>query len=221
MQLKSSYPEEFRILQSVVYGNREEVTEFGREAPDLIDHLIGYGLVEKNGEDFDIRFDAIRDALQNLFPRPEAEDRWAEISRRRNELEVTIRLAIYYDTRGIPAAEWAEVIDSTMTTSRRSALTTYEPGIIFSRKDSPLYLSDLLMIIKDERVLPYLGGRRSGVVSALNIVNALRKDAHARTVVDGEMIAVRAALDVLEENHGHDAPFEAGRQPRRGGLTPY
>ena len=39
------------------------MNEFGREAPDLIDHLVGYGLIKKVGDDFDITFEAIKLAL--------------------------------------------------------------------------------------------------------------------------------------------------------------
>ena len=45
--LNASYPDEFGLLKAVVHGDNSEISEFGIEAPDLIDHLIGYGLVER------------------------------------------------------------------------------------------------------------------------------------------------------------------------------
>lgn len=81
--LQIAYPEEFEILEAVVNGEKDEVTEYGRNAPDLIDHLIGYGLIERRGDDFDIRFDAVKSALRKVSKTLSLEDRWAEISRRR------------------------------------------------------------------------------------------------------------------------------------------
>nr|WP_131588867.1 ATP-binding protein [Sphingomonas melonis] len=62
--LQSAYPEEFDILEAVVNGDKSEVTEYGASAPDLIDHLLGYGLIDRNGQDFDIKFDAVKAALR-------------------------------------------------------------------------------------------------------------------------------------------------------------
>jgi hypothetical protein len=54
------------------------------------------------------------------------------------------------------------------------------------------------MILKDERVLPYLGDRRSDVTAAINTVNLIRRDAHARVVPDDEFSAVCQAFEILE-----------------------
>lgn len=197
-QIKYTYPEEFDILQSVVYGDRQEVNDFGHEAPDLIDHLIGYGLVERVGEEFDIRLDAIKLALRNLFPRENTEDRWSEISKRRNNLETNVRIALYHWSRTMSSPEWEGVVKSSLTNKRVEAMPSFEPSVMFSRSESPLYLSDLLMLIKDDRVLKYLDNRRSDVVSNLDTINKLRKDAHAMQVTDNEMIKAQKAFDYLE-----------------------
>lgn len=196
--LKATYPEEFDVLQDVVYGDREGVTEFGREAPDLIDHLIGYGLVERVGEDFDIRLDAIKVALRNLFPRAEEDNHWAEISQRRNALESAIRLTLYHWSRAVDGTRWVEILRDNLTAKRFSGLESLEPAFLFSKKTSPLYLTDLLMLLKDDGVLPYLATRRSELVAALDMINKLRKDAHAMEVSSEEIVKARKAFDTLE-----------------------
>ena len=65
--LQSVYSDEFKLLEAVINGDRDEISEFGREAPELIDHLIGYGIVAKRGVDYDIRFHAIEEALKKVF----------------------------------------------------------------------------------------------------------------------------------------------------------
>lgn len=196
-QLRDDYPEEFNILKAVVDGNKTELTEYGKEAPDLIDHLLGYGLVERIGGDFDIRFEAIKIALRRLIVVENEEDRWAEISRRRNALETNIRIVLYHWCKTLSGTQYDEMLGS-LTNKRREALKSTEPGIIFSSKQSPLYLTDILMLLKNTEVLPFLGNRRPHIVTHLDTINKLRKDAHAIFVSADDIAAARSAFDYLE-----------------------
>lgn len=196
--LQDAYPEEFEILEAVVNGEKAEITEYGLNAPDLIDHLIGYGLIERVGDDFDIRFDAVKSALRKVSRSLSLEDRWAEISRRRNSLEPNIRSALYFWSRSVEREDWYSIINGSLTKIRISGLSSLEPSILFSRNDSPLYFSDLMMLIKDDRVLPYLGGKRSIITQYLDVVNKFRADAHSKSVSDIDMSIFREALDYLE-----------------------
>ncbi len=198
-QLRDDYPEEFDLMKAVVAGNRDDLTEFGREAPELIDHLIGYGLVERVGDDFDIRFDAIKTALKDLIKSDSIEDRWAEISRRRNSLESNIRIALFHWSKSVGQAIWQDVIENGIAKTRLNSIASTEPRVLFSRKDSPLYMTDhLLVLIKNAVVMPQLESRKSQIVAKIDVVNKYRKDAHAIIIGDEDMATVRAAFDYLE-----------------------
>lgn len=199
MNLKNFYPEEFTVLSAVVRGSNTDLTEYGRDAPDLIDHLIGYGIVERFGDEFDIRFDAIRSALERVIEHETVEDRWIEVSKRRNNLEVNIRIALFHWSKGVPREEWLYIFEQSLTTSRRQSLFSIEPIQIFSRLNSPLYFSDLIGFIKCPKVLPYLSVRRSLVLTHMDKINKLRKDAHANALTDDELREVREAFDFLEQ----------------------
>jgi hypothetical protein len=196
--LRDCYPEEFALLRAVTLGDKTEITEYGNEAPDLIDHLIGYNMIEKVGNDFDIRFAAIKTVLQRIITLEEGEDRWAEISRRRNVLESQIRITLYHWSRSLSPEQWTALINDSLTEIRLEKLPSHEPAVLFSSKTSPLYLTDLLALLKRAEVLPYLADRRGRLIKHLNTVNKLRKDAHANRVADAEMVEVRAAFDALE-----------------------
>jgi hypothetical protein len=196
-QLEKDYPEEFALLSNVLRGN-DELTEFGREAPELVDHLIGYGLIERTNDDFDIGIAAIRRVLLSLTRTEGVEERWAEVSRRRNALEKCLRVAIFHWTKSLTTIQWANIIEASLTKARREALRTIEPLILFSSKDSPLYLSDLLMLIKNPEVLTYLGDRRSAIVANIDTINKYRGDAHAIVISESEMKSLRGAFDYLE-----------------------
>ncbi|WP_188063844.1 hypothetical protein [Sphingobium sp. KCTC 72723] len=196
--LQEAYPDEFRVLEAVVNGDKAEATEYGLSAPDLIDHLIGYGLIAQSGDDFDVRFDAVKPALKKVSKSLSLEDRWAEISRRRNALEPNIRSALYFWSRAISSDDWNAVLSDCLTVKRLSDLSSSEPAVLFSRNESPLYFSDLLMFIKDKHVLPYLGDTRSEITRKLDTVNKARADAHSKSVSDADMLLIRQAFEHLE-----------------------
>ena len=196
--LESVYSDEFELLRAVVGGKTDEISEFGREAPELIDHLMGYGIIAKRGDDYDVRFRAIRASLEKVLSTDTMEERWAEISERRNRLEREIRQTLYQWARNISSEEWRRVLEENLTKKRYSELAVFEPNSLFSTKSSPLYLSDLVRLLKDQRVLPFLRERRRAVVEDLAIVNKFRIDAHAKEMGDYEMDGIRSAFDMLE-----------------------
>ena len=153
--LRRAYPEEFELLEAVVKGKKEEITEFGNEAPELIDHLIGYGIVEKRGSDFDIRFGAMHEALRRILEADTVEGRWSEISKRRNRLESDMRLMFFNWALSVPSTEWRDILRKNLTAKRFNQLTWHEPRILFARRSSPLYLSDLLALLKDEKSVAF------------------------------------------------------------------
>jgi hypothetical protein len=129
-QLKGDYPEEFAILVAVLSGNVEDLTEYGNETPELIDHLIGYGLVERIEKDFDIRFSAIKTALSHVFLKSSG-DRLAEISKRRNTLEAGIRVTLFHWCRNIAPETWNEILSRNLTRRRYDDLNYRTKGIVF------------------------------------------------------------------------------------------
>lgn len=204
--LQKFYPSEFELLKAVVKEDTSEISEFGREAPELIDHLIGYGLVERKGDDFDLRFDAIRLALKKMFRSESGEDRWTESMVRRNHLEIDIRRELLSFSKSMGSSEWTTILEKGLSKTRFTQLPSVEPRQLFSRGSSPLYWSDLMTLLKLEEVFPYLGDQRSALVKAMHTVNSLgRKDTHAKELSEIEMNEVRASLDQLESEFSQPA----------------
>lgn len=198
--LKAFYPDEFELLEAVVNGDSSEISEYGREAPELIDHLIGYGLVERKGDSYDIRFDAVKFALMRLFEKEDTRYYWKEISERRNELEVNIRRELFFFSKGVDAGDWETILKESISGRRFHQLKNLEPRFLFSAKESPLYWTDLLALLKNRSVFPHLKERRSALTGAMQVVNEKgRPDAHAKELSAQEADEVRAALVVLED----------------------
>lgn len=61
--LEQFYPNEFKLIEYLAKGDRNTFHDFAEGIPNLVEHLLGYGVVSKRGDDFEIVFDAVRDAV--------------------------------------------------------------------------------------------------------------------------------------------------------------
>ena len=201
--LKEFYPEEFRLLSMLVNGNRHELVEYMDEAPELVDHLMGYGLVAVRDGVYEVTIGAVEAAVRKLQAAPPTvtkQARWSEVSIRRNNLEQGIRSALFLWSKGVPSDEWNGVLQSALTGARYASLPSREPHVLFSQAASPLFFSDLLGFLREARVLPYLDAeRRSQISSHMGRINSLRRDAHANEFSDEDFDLVIQSLDQLEQ----------------------
>lgn len=201
--LRDSYPEEFRLLSLLIDGNPAELVEYMREAPELIDHLLGYGLIVVRDGIYEVSIGTVEAAVRKLRQEDKIgdndEDRWSEVVVRRNHLEQAIRSVLFLWSKSISMETWSIVLEKALSPARYSSLPSREPNIVLSRGASSLYLTDLLGFLRDKRVLPYLAERRSAILSDMDCVNKLRRDAHANNFSDAEFAAVIESMERLEE----------------------
>lgn len=199
LSLKKLYPDEFGLLEAITKGDNAEVSEYGREAPELIDHLTGFGLVERVGEEVDIRYDSVKHALRRILANPDTRNFWLECMERRNRIEVDIRRELLHSSKSFSSFEWKSLLERQLSAVRFKALRSVEPRILFSKSESPLYWTDLISLLKSTDIFPYLGDRRSLVLRAMNMINSKgRGDSHAKEVSAEDAKAVRESFDVLE-----------------------
>ena len=197
--LQNFYADEFKLLVDVSNGETEEILEYSNYAPDLIDHLIGYGLIERCGEDFDIKYDSVRRALKRILADEGASAVWKEFSARRNRIETDIRRELLSSSKYMGSAEWENLCKEQFSRVRFQKLVSIEPRKLFSKSDSPLFWSDLINFIESDKVFPYLKERREDILSAMKTVNNKgRVDAHAKILPPKDVSEVKKSFDVLE-----------------------
>jgi hypothetical protein len=197
--LREFYPDEFSLLERIVSGDLIEISEYGNNAPELIDHLIGYGLIERKGQEFDIRFSAIRKSLENIMTPSGVDEIWKEFTIRRNHLETDIRRELLSFSKTFELDDWDNLLKSQLSNTRYDGLPSIEPRTLFSKAESPLYWTDLMSLIKSEKVFTFLGDRRQDLQTAMYIVNSKgRPDAHAKHLNKDDVEIVRRAFDALE-----------------------
>ncbi len=72
--------------------------ELAKFSADYIEHLIGYGIIVRRGDDFEFAFDVVASAVMANFSGTSdvsLESKRREISRRRNIIEEEIRSFLY------------------------------------------------------------------------------------------------------------------------------
>ncbi|OJU59244.1 MAG: hypothetical protein BGO08_06315 [Altererythrobacter sp. 66-12] len=200
--LKAYYPAEFTLLKSLLSEDKIEFGEYIREAPELVDHLLGYGLVVARDGVAEIAFDAVRKAVLQIEPDErliDLEGRWAELCIRRGKIEQGLRTTLLIWARGIEPVDWSMALEKQLSKKRFEALRSHDARFLLSNSTSPLYLTDLIALLGNERVLPYLGVRRSQIRAGLNKVNDFRGDAHAKNISDEEFAAAQRTFEELED----------------------
>lgn len=198
--LEKFYSDEFDLLKSVATGDLKEINEFGIEAPELIDHLIGYDLIERRGDDFDIRYETVKTALKRRFQSRDTEYFWTQCMLRRNKLETGIRNQLFHFSKGFASEHWGDLLETSLTKIRFNGLSSREPRVLFSQKSSPLYWTDLIGLLTSERVFPYLAERRQSLIDAMRKVNFEgRKDTHAKAMTQTEYQELEAQFRILED----------------------
>lgn len=198
--LRNLYPGEFDVLIRAVKGDADDLNSFAKEIPELLDHLCGYGLVNRVGGEHELAFAALGRSAQRAFPElfPDDEHAWSEIVQRRGSIEQEIRAAIKFDAKRMGQIQWESLLSESLSSKRFSDLADRSPSFLCSNNTSPLYLSDLAAICNSGKVLDYIQPNIRRFVENLYIINGLRRDAHAKTVNSDDLSRFRAACSFVE-----------------------
>ncbi|MCS6986976.1 MAG: hypothetical protein NZM40_06025 [Sphingomonadaceae bacterium] len=199
LNIRENYADEFDALVRFCRGDQSELDEILEKEPTLVDHLVGYGLIERQGAKVAIVFDNLPRIVDRLSPRrPTEEQAWTEIMVGRNRIERSIRLAILLELRRLTETEVEEIPTASL---REENITMYRNcgmEALLDPNRSSLYLIELLRTVRHEAIFPYLGERRREILELIDTLNRLRKDAHARMLSGSELEKARGAIAVLE-----------------------
>jgi hypothetical protein len=199
--LGSFYPDEFEMIEYLAEDNLAEFAELADYDTAYVEHLIGYGLVSRRGADYEFAFEAAKDAVKQATHKQSAielGDKWAEISKRRNQLEEEIRTALYHWAIRLTAQEWTETWSQSLSQKRLTELGALTRQEAFSRNNSPLYLLDLMGIIRYSKQYSNHDSSNMSILAAIDIVNRNRIDAHAKKISDNDYLKLSQALIFLE-----------------------
>lgn len=216
--LKRWYPREYKLLEMLAIDNKEEFNKLAKSAPIMTQHLLGYNLVEKSKNEYYIKIKAVADFVAencNLVRTVEQlEDKWQEVSKRRNKLETNLRKVVklvikanYGPIKG--KDQFLSVISSKDT--RKTKLESLSFDQLFSGDADEVYFNDLRQYIKSnwsefERIFTEaelfdvympLVNKSEYFDVYMPFVNKSRIDAHAKNISEDTYTILIIALDWL------------------------
>lgn len=200
------YPDEYAMLSFLAAGDHESFTELARSDSRYTRHLIGYGLLQESRNGFSFNIEAMRDFVgsRNKYKRLNltTQEKWAEISERRNRIEsglrglIRITLSANHGKR-----KAANLVAKSLPENRRDKIESQDIDYLLSADKSPLYLLDLSNIIEREwsSMQNVFDMEKDEARVALRQVNNFgRPDAHAKSITEEQFAQLRLHFQRLE-----------------------
>ncbi|CAN5191304.1 hypothetical protein BH10PSE11_BH10PSE11_08140 [soil metagenome] len=200
--LKKFYPDEHSMLEYLAKDEVATFNDLSKYSPAYVEHLIGYGIVVRRGDDYEFSFDAVAEAVKANFVATSSTsltERWGEITVRRNRLEEEIRTALYRWASRLESDAWERAYSEALSTKRKSELGALTRREAFSRNNSPLYLIETLKFVKLSEEFFNETVDQGEIAFALDFVNKKRADAHAADISDGDYEKLKRIFSLLDD----------------------
>jgi hypothetical protein len=204
--LKDWYPDEYEMLKYLAQGDIDAFNEFATDNSNFTKHLIGYGLVQQSKNGYAFNIEVVKEYLgnQHKYERINMSDleKLDEISHRRNALEKSLRKII----KNILKTQFGRKLAlnnvlAAVPESRRKSLQALDIDQLLSPDSSPLYLLDLINIIKRHWDIfkNVFEMEKNKVELMLDEINSTgRPEAHAKTIGKNEFDQLRLYFNKLE-----------------------
>ena len=213
--LNNWYPEEYKLLELLAINDKTEFNNRVKKSDQLINHLIGYNLIEKSESDYFIRIKAVQEYLKSnselLKSVHSKEEKWKIITEHRGNAEISIKKVLvlsikFFYGRVKGKQNFLKIINS--SSSRYNRLQSLNLEQIFS-DEGELYFEDYRkFIIKNWNDYENIFGDKQLFDTYMSIINANRIDAHAKSIEDSTFQTLVISLkwintklnDILKSN---------------------
>ncbi len=199
------YPQENKFLEQLALGNLT-LEDISRYDPVLISHLIGYGIIKSNGNLLDFSIDVLRNYLTRKYRYKKVylttEEKWAEISERRNRIEPKLRIIVKNQLKASLGNQAKQAMLESMKPDLKIKYSSLSYDDLFKPEKCEIYFSQLGLVIerKWNKCFSNLFSKSKQVIkSYFTIINNLRSDCHATEIKDNEMDSFRGAMTSLEK----------------------
>lgn len=205
--LSDWYPDEYEMLRFLAQGDMESFNEFSVDHANYTRHLIGYGLVQKSNHGYSFNLESLADILRSKHKHERLhltqDEKLQEISSRRVKLEKRLRTTLRSSlrvTHGLKKA--ADTVLASLPEQRRPALQTLDLNALLDKDKSPLYLLDLVNLIKREwaSVENLFSIDKTKLTVMLEEINSKgRPEAHAKSIEEDDFTQLRLYFKKLED----------------------
>jgi len=203
--LKEYYNDEYEMLKFLALGDIETFNEFAKLSKEYTNHLLGYGVLDRNKNIFTFKIESVKLFLTeaNKYKKVNLSQQkmLAEISERRNSMEPKLREIVRKGLRQqYGESEAKKKVLDIFGGSRISKYSSYSYKDVFDPRKAEIYFEDIRKIIEKEwSVFEHLFGRnKESFSTAMKEVNKYRADAHAKSLTKEEMDCFRVFVTRLE-----------------------
>lgn len=203
--LKEHYNEEYELLITLANEDSETFKENTSKKQNSLAHLLGYGILGKDNDSYYFIIESMKSYLLeiNKYRKVETslEQRWAEISERRNVAEKKLRIIIKTTLKSMYGEELAkDAVLDVLGKARKSEYMSKNFNEIFDPNLSTIFFEDLRKIISKEwrSFENIFENSKKETFDSLGFVNKYRSDAHAKDISLDEFTLFRLSMLKIE-----------------------
>lgn len=205
--LKEHYNEEYELLITLANEDNETFKENSSKKQNSLAHLLGYGILGKDNDSYYFIIDSMRSYLLeiNKYRKIETniEQRWSEISERRNAVEKKIRSIIKTTLKTMYGEQLAkDAVLDILGQKRKSEYVSKTFNEILDPNLSTIYFEDLRKIISREwgSFENIFEKSKKETFDSLGFINKYRSDAHAKDITLDEFTMFRLSIVKIEND---------------------
>ncbi|RPD44481.1 ATP-binding protein [Paracnuella aquatica] len=200
--LQKWYPSEYELIELLAIEDLKTFEERVSGFDKMVEHLIGYNLIEKSDTRYHIKIEAIKKYLLEktklLKVNLPIEDKWKLVAEKRNVLELDLRKAVKMLIKAnYGALKGKERFLSTVEENRRNRLNAFDLHGIFN--EGEIYLNDLkTYILKNWDDFNKVFPDRNYFELSMQMINRYRIDAHAKDISHEQMVQLLSCINELQ-----------------------
>ncbi|GAB6091722.1 hypothetical protein [Spirochaeta dissipatitropha] len=203
--LQEEYEDEYSLLEFLALEDLDTFRTFADGAPEMIQHLLGYGIIEKVNNNYDFIIEEIREYLikKNKYRlvTNSSEARLNEISTRRNTLEKELRIIVRQTLQSHLGRNAIDEVISALKDSdkKKAKLLSYKD--LFDPQKNNIYFNNLITIIDNNwnAFQNIFQKDKNELINILKAINKFRVDAHAGEISDADFNYLRGCFGAIEE----------------------
>jgi len=203
--LNQFYSDEYEMLKYLAIGDYKKFHELDKISPKYTNHLLGYNIIEKHGNDFSFKIETVKEYLEqkNQYAKLDTtpKERLKEISERRNQIEPRLRqiirnqLLVQYGK-----TEAKEIVLNIIGGFKKVKYSGYSYDELFDPIKTQIYFDHLrkIMVKKWDVFKNIFESDKHDFNSNMIAINKYRSDAHAKEITKQEMEYFRVCISNIE-----------------------
>jgi hypothetical protein len=204
--LQHYYPDEYSMLEYLALGETDRFRNLIRDYPNYVNHLLGYGIIDRYGENYEFQIESVKSYLvdKGKYKRLNITNKemLSEISERRNTLEPNLRLIVKTQLQaGLGTSQARGEVLSVYGSRRSSEYAHLSYSDLFNPSECEIYFDDLRkLIVKNWELFKNIfPGGKQDFDRKLQTINKYRADAHAKELNMEQMQYFRICISEVEE----------------------